>query len=398
MTEAYDFLWSLDRRMRGQELRMGLARVKGYDVDSFTDTRSQFVFIVPAANDWIQAQHVPARVTTAYPPRPGASVWYGTDGNDYFVMGILGPEGPPTAITTLTADTTVPTGSGTATILPLNISDDPWNMVESSGTAIRIPVSGLYSVYGLVQWSTGTAGYRAVNIYRNSGIITRVRDLPVNAAMFQNLNRSPAYLDAGDLLSIGVFHTQGANLVIDSLQFGVTYVGNQRTESLGNVLTTTVNPNNDDNTWSTAGASGSVTFNNVNGTAFVLVWSSAGTTLSSVYSPEVIPVVPRQKYVISAFVNEDLASGTGGGTVQYMNMSLLCAAQGVPDPNLVTTATATGPTNLLYMSTATYRSWSFGTVTIPDGMYTARPAFYANSTGTMKAAYFGDISVTEVVQ
>jgi len=398
MSASYDFLWSLDRRMRGQELRMGLATVKGYDLDGYTNSAKQFVFIVPAANDWIEAEHIPARVATEYPPRPGAAVWYGTDGNDYYVMGILGPEGPPTALTTLTADTTVTTGAGSATFPGMTIFDDPWNMVESNGTAIRIPVSGLYSVYAQPGWNTGTVGYRNVAIYRNNGIIVRDRVAPINAALFHVVSRSPAYLEAGDLLSVGVFHTQGADLVLSSLQFGVTYVGNQRTYSPGNALTTTVNPNNDDNTWSTAGASGSVTFNNVNGTAFVLVWSSAGTTLSSVYSPEVIPVVPRQKYVISAFVNEDLASGTGGGTVQYMNMSLLCAAQGVPDPNLVTTATATGPTNLLYMSTATYRSWSFGTVTIPDGMYTARPAFYANSTGTMKAAYFGDISVTEVVQ
>jgi hypothetical protein len=393
MSESYDFLWSLDRRMRGPEFRMGMATVKGYGLDGYTNTDALFAFIVPAANDWISAEHIPARVATEYPPRPGAAVWYGTDGNDYYVMGILGPDGPPTALTTLTGDTTITTGASTATFPGMTIFDDPWNMVDSTGTAIRIPVSGLYSVYAQPGWNTGTVGYRNVAIYRNNGIIVRDRAVPVNAAMFHVVSRSPAYFDAGDLLSVGVFHTQGADLVLSSMQFGVTWIGNQRTTGQGNAISSQRYPNGSISAWDTTLATTSTeTIETKLGQPSLTFTTTAGTNTNTVYSPEVFPVVPRQRFTVAGSAQTSVILGAAEGLVMF----LLCSAEGTPNPALTSSSASTGFSTATVGVANSYTAISNGEQIIPDGCYTARLAIRVQSTA-VKVISFTNLSVTEKV-
>lgn len=394
MSEAYDFLWSLDRRERGPRLRLGMAQVRSVEGDPVFGTVSGQAVIVPAANDWFTAEAVPAKYLSEYPPRPGASCWYATDGNDVLILGMVSPEGPPTAVLSRTSATAITTGAASATF-PLweTITTDPWNMYDSSGTAIRIAMPGLYTVSASVEWAAGTVGYRAMNLYQNGTIVLRERREYSTIGMAQSFTTRPISCNTGDLFSLGLFHTQGANLNLNAATLGMTYVGRARSTATSNALSTQRFPNGSISAWDTTQSlTATETIETKLGQPAITFTTTAGTNSNIAYSPEVIPVVPRQRYTIAGSAQTSVILGASEGLVMF----LLCAPDGVPNPALATSSTASGFSTATLGTANAYYAISNGEQVIPDGCFTARLGIRVNSTA-VKVVSFTNLSATEKV-
>lgn len=391
MSEAYEFLWSLDRRERGSKLRLGLAQVRSVDSDPvFTITTGQ-AMVVPAANDWFTAEAVPAKYLSEYPPRPGGACWYATDGNDVLILGMMAPDGPPYGRLRITAATAIVTGTNTVLTFPI-ISDDPWNM-SNSGTALRAPIAGLYDLSALVAWASNATGNRRAEILINGSNQIYSRDMAASGVGNAQIANLVWPLNAGDLVQLRVLQNSGANLDLNDAVLTMTYVGRTRSTATLNAIADQVYPNGPLTAWDTSQATNATeAIETKLGQPSFTFTTTAGTVTNTVYSPEVIPVVPRQRYTVAGSAQTSVILGASEGLQMY----LVCAADGTPNPALATTSTATGTATATLGTANAFYSISGGEQVIPDGCFTARLALRVNSTA-VKVVSFTNLSVTEKV-
>lgn len=392
MTTAYDFLWSLDQRDKGGKLRLGQAVVRSVDGDPVFGTVTGQAMIVPASADWINAEALPAKYLSEYPPRPGAGVWYATDGNDVLILGMMAPEGPPVARLQVTAATAIVTSTNT-TLTFGSVLTDPWEM-NSGSTALRAPVAGIYDISAWAAWASNATGNRRADILINGvGPKFYARSMAANGIGNAHVTNLVWPLAQGDLVTMRVFQNSGADLNLNDAILSMTYVGRTRSTATSNVLLRQSFPV-DDPGWlfTNSPTSG---FSNTNGTPTLSIQPTVASALTVGYSPETFAVVPRRRYELTARVSTSLASGTGTGPSQYLNMVLVCAANGVPDPTLATSSTVTAPT--VYAAGTGTSQYNFGTVQIPDNVYTARLGLQVYPTTSLKVGFFTNIAITEVV-
>lgn len=392
MSEAYDFLWSLDRRERGSKLRLGLAQVRSVDSDPvFTITTGQ-AMIVPAANDWFTAEAVPAKYLSEYPPRPGGACWYATDGSDVLILGMMAPDGPPYGRLTITAATAIVTATNTTVTLG-SVLSDPWNM-NSASTALRAPLAGLYDISAWAAWASNAAGNRRCEILINgAGPQFYARSMAATAVGNAQQTNLVWPLAQGDLVSMRVLQSSGGNLNLNDAILAMTYVGRTRSTATLNAIADQVYPNGPLTAWDiTQATNATEAIETKLGQPSFTFTTLAGTVTNTVYSPEVIPVVPRQRFTVAGSAQTSVILGASEGLQMY----LVCAADGTPNPALATTSTATGASTATLGTANAFYSISGGEQVIPDGCFTARLALRVNSTA-VKVVSFTNLSVTEKV-
>lgn len=391
MSESYDFLWALDRRDRGSKLRLGMAQVRSVEGDPVFGTVTGQAVIVPAANDWFTAEAVAARYLSEYPPRPGASCWYATDGNDVLILGMTAPEGPPYGRLRITSATAIVTATNTTLSWP-TVSNDSWNM-NNSGTALRAPLTGLYDIAAWVSWASNATGNRRTEILINGSNQIFARDAAasgVGNAQFSNLVWP---LDVGDLVQVRVLQSSGGNLDVSDAALTMSYLGRTRSTSTSNALSTQRFPNGPVSAWDTTQSTAATdTIDTRSGNPSFTFTTNAGTFTNIAYSPEVIPVVPRQRYTIAGSAQTSVILGASEGIVMF----LLCAPDGTPNPALSTSSTASGFSTATLGTANAFYAISNGEQIIPDGCFTARLGIRVNSTAT-KVVSFTSLSATEKV-
>ena len=382
------------------KMRLGQARVRSVDSDPvYTITPGQAV-IVPTSQEWGTSEIV-ANYLGEYPPRPGGSCWYATDGVDRIILGMMAPDGPPSASIALAAATAV-ASSATTVITTGSVVHDPWNMAESSGTAIQIPADGVYSLMAYASWAANANGFRQVNLFRNGTTITvnRMASSPTSNPSHATLH--PGFpMSKGDLVSTSVQQTTSGSINLNLLTLSAQYVGRRRSTSgtatliddgsfENNDITSSDSAWNFTNatsaTWSLDGSFGKF-YTGVVGLKGV---HAAGTVSTVVSSNTVIPVVPRQKLRISAYVqaNAFIASSSTTGA-QFL---LFTSADGTPQYLETGTTTTAGGTSVI---TTAYLPITTD-ITVPAGAFVARVGFKTMSTAT-NTVWWDEIVATEVI-
>jgi hypothetical protein len=383
------------------KMRLGQARVRSVDSDPvYTITPGQAV-IVPTSQEWGTSEIV-ANYLGEYPPRPGASCWYATDGVDRIILGMMGPDGPPSASISLTAATATTTATN-STVAMTTTEYDPWNMTDSStGTGITIPAGGMYAIAGFQTYAANATGYRQISLRRNGGLLESIR-LPTTTASNPILGLTmPGYpLDKGDIISMTGQQTSGTTINMNAASLSVQYVGRRRSTSGTATLITDGSFENNDitsadsawnftnatsATWSLDGSFGKF-YTGVVGLKGV---HAAGTVSTVVSSNTVISVVPRQKLRISAYVHANAFIAPSATTgAQFM---LFTSADGTPEYlQTGTTATLAGTT---FITTAYLPITA--DITVPDGAFVARVGFKTMSTAT-NTVWWDEIVATEVI-
>ena len=376
MNEALQFILDINNYNSKNKFRLGMARVRSVEGDPVFGTATGQAMIVPASGEWDE-DAVPAYYLGEYPPRPGGACWYATDGRDRIVLGMMAPDGPPSAQIALSpASTSIPTDAGAATAIALgSVISDPWNV--SNGSGITIPLPGMYIATGYVQWATDTigagTGYRQVGINLGGTSLITARIAPgTTTTPTQTVTTHPFYATTGALLDMRLRQNRGTALNCTDAGLSIQYVGRRRTAGTGVQELA-------DGSFEAAGTTGwdftqttaVYTLSSINpydGDYCLQGVHGNGSALTSiVYGPDKIPVVPGAQYTVSAYVRGTAAITASGsaGVVPF----LLCAPDGLPDPTDSTSATAT---NASTASVTT--SWAniAQIQTIPSGCYTAR--------------------------
>jgi hypothetical protein len=382
------------------KMRLGQARVRSVDSDPvYTITPGQAV-IVPTSQEWGTSEIV-ANYLGEYPPRPGGSCWYATDGVDRIILGMMAPDGPPSASIALAAATAV-ASSATTVITTGSVVHDPWNMAESSGTALQIPADGVYSLMAYASWAANANGFRQVNLFRNGTTITvnRMASSPTSNPSHATLH--PGFpMSKGDLVSTSVQQTTSGSINLNLLTLSAQYVGRRRSTSGTATLISDGSFENNDITSSESAWN----FTNATSATWSLDGSylkpytgvvalkgihAAGTVSTVVSSNTVIPVVPRQKLRISAYVQANAFIAPSATTgAQFM---LFTSADGTPEYlQTGTTATLAGTT---FITTAYLPITA--DITVPDGAFVARVGFKTMSTAT-NTVWWDEIVATEVI-
>jgi hypothetical protein len=382
------------------KMRLGQARVRSVDTDPvYTLTTGQAV-IVPTSQEWGTSEIV-ANYLGEYPPRPGGSCWYVTDGVDRIILGMVAPDGPPSASIALAAATAV-ASSATTVITTGSVVHDPWNMAESSGTALQIPADGVYSLMAYASWAANANGFRQVNVFRNGTVITvnRMASSPTSNPSHQTLH--PSFpMSKGDLVSSSVQQTTSGSINLNTLILSAQYVGRRRnTTGTATLIADGDFENNDitssQSAWDFTNAT-SATWSldpsftgHYDGEVALKGVHAAGTVSTVVQSNTVIPVVPRQKLRLSAYVKANAlmpASATVGA--QFL---LLTSADGTP-VYLETGTTATTAGTSLFTTSFLPISQD---VTVPTGAFVARIGLRTMSTAA-NTVNWDAIVATEII-
>jgi hypothetical protein len=381
------------------KMRLGQARVRSVDSDPTYTIASGQAVIVPTSQEWGTSEIV-ANYLGEYPPRPGGSCWYVTDGVDRIILGMMGPDGPPSASITLTAATATTT-SGTTVIAMTTTDYDPWNMTDSVGTGLTIPATGMYAISGFATWNSNGTGYRELTIRRNGAVLERNRAQTITTAFnpIQSLTLPGYPCSKGDIISMVGVQTSGANLNLTASSLSVQYVGRRRSTSgtatliadggfENNDITTAQSAwdftNATSATWSLDGSNAQAGIVGLKGV------HASGTVNTVVSSNTVIPVVPRQKLRLSAFIKANAAvAATSTTGAQFL---LFTAADGTPiylDSATTTTVGGTAAITTSYVATTS-------DFTIPTGAFVARIGLKTMSTAS-NTVYWDTIVVTEVI-
>lgn len=394
--------WSAGDSRSGPRIRQ--ARVRSVDSDpTYTITTGQAV-IVPSSAEWGQSEIV-ANYLGEYPPRPGGSCWYVTDGVDRIILGMMAPDGPPSASITLAAATAV-ASSATTVITTGSVLHDPWNMAESSGTALQIPADGVYSLMAYASWGANANGFRQVNLFRNGTTITvnRMASSPTSNPSHATLH--PGFpMSKGDLVSTSVQQTTSGSINLNLLTLSAQYVGRRRTAGTasdvmtdGNFASSSLNVS-DVSKWFTytQGASSvaldqspNTYLTNVNAVKF----TATSGNINGLFSTEGIAVVPGQKWQMKWAVKGSVAMTEGVNFSNYM--AVYGAASGPVDENLswgtFILPTVTSP------SVTTSYSIQTGTFTIPPGVFVIRLDYeFVQSTGSTRSLWFGNVTLQEII-
>ena len=393
MNSALQFILDLNRYNSGNQLRLGMARVRSVEGDPVFGTATGQAMIVPASGEWDQ-DAVSAYFLGEYPPRPGGACWYASDGRDRIILGAVAPEGPPYGRLRITSATAILTATNTVLTLPV-VSDDPWNM-SSANTALSAPVSGLYDVAAWVNWASNATGNRRTEILVNGSNQIYARDAAasgVGNAQFANLVWP---LAKGDLVSLRVLQSSGGNLDVSDANLTMTFVGRRRTTGSGpeELVDGSFEANGTagwDFTQTTAVYSLS-TANPQDGDYSLQGVHGAGSALTSiVYGPDKIPVVPGAAYNVTAYVRGSAAITASGsaGVVPF----LLCAPDGLPDPTDSTSATATSAA-----TASVTTSWVqvAQVQVVPANCFTARVGLKL-VTSAANTAFWDNLSITEKI-
>jgi len=398
------FLADFSSASAGSRLRFGQARVRSVDSDpSYTITTGQAV-IVPSTSEWGVSEIV-APYLGEYPPRPGGSCWYVTDGVDRIIMGMVAPDGPPSASITLTAATATTTATN-STVAMTTVDYDPWNMTATSGTGITIPVAGMYAISGFQTYAANGTGFRQITLRRNGSNLESVR-LPTTTAGNPIVSLTmPGYpLNKGDIISMIGQQTSTGNLNMNAASLSVQYVGRRRTTGTGadvmvdgNFASSSLNQSGL-SYWFTevAGASAAAldTTNlyssNINSVKFTAVTS----TTNYLFTSQSIPCVPGQKYVISIALKASVAMTQA--TDVDTTIGLYGAGSGPPSEDRLGWGTVIVSSNTLPNLTTSYVVQA-GTVTIPAGVFVVRPAFSVRRiAASTQSVWVGNISMTETI-
>lgn len=383
----------------GAMLRIGQARVRSVDSDPvYTISAGQSV-IVPSTSEWGTSEIVAAYLGE-YPPRPGGSCWYVTDGVDRIVLGMVGPDGPPSASISLTAATATTT-AGTTVIAMTTTEYDPWNMTDTAGTGLTIPAAGLYAISGFATWNSNGTGYRELTLRRNGSVLERNRAQTITTAFnpIQNLTLPGYPCNKGDIISMAGIQNSGGNLNITAASLSVQYVGRKRSTSgtatlivdggfENNNITTT------DSVWDfTNATSATWTLDGSNaytGVSALKGVHAAGAVTTVVANLTSIPVVPRQKLRVSAYVKANAAIAASATTgAQFL---LFTSVDGVPEYLQAETTTTVGGTAAITTSYAAITS----DFTIPTGAFVARIGLKTMCTST-NTVWWDEIVTTEVI-
>lgn len=402
MSDAYAFLAALDSRDSGNRLRLGMARVRSVDGDPVYGTAVGKCVIVPPTGDW-DTGGVVATYLGEYPPRPGAGVWYATDGTDRIVLGMVAPEGPPTATLDIPAATAIATASSTK-VVASTIVVDPWNM--SNGTGFTVPVAGFYQLTAQAVWASNATGYRQVSFVKNSSALDSERRAAGYAVNLYQIGTSrPISCAKGDTLSVNVAQDSGGNLNLNECTISVTYLGRRRTNGTGNELLTDGDFEDGllgsaiDPTWSPSILASSYatwtldTGANAYAGAYAAKGVFSGATLPGfgpLMSNTVLAVVPGQKIRVTARVktSKTITAGLNDGLL----VTLYCspdgtAAEGDPGTQLVRGA---------YTSTTTSYALYTWDITVPADCFVARLALDL-ATASSITVWWDDVSVKEVI-
>ena len=394
----YAFLADLDSRDVGNRLRLGMGRVRSVDGDPVLGTAVGQCVLVPAVGEW-DTGGVTAAYLGEYPPRPGAGVWYATDGVDRVVLGMVAPEGPPTATVQITAATSIANDTATA-VAAGSVVMDPWNM--SNGTGFKVPVAGLYQLTAQAEWASDADGYRQVTFRRNgSNVDSDRRAAGITGTLYQTATSRPIACAKGDTLDALVRHTGGAALNLNDLVVSAVYVGRRRTSGTGDEILAdggfednTVNAV-DGQTWNTAfGSSATWTLdtgaNAYEGTYALKGVHPAGTVVTAPQSTELFAVVPGERIRVTAAVKT--ASALAGTANDHVTIWLQCSPDGTPDYYDDDTSTATDSNRATGTSYAV-ETFNF---TIPADCFVARVTLRCATTAA-NTVWWDAVSVREVI-
>ena len=398
------FLADFSSASAGSRMRFGQARVRSVDTDpSYTLQKGQAV-IVPATAEWGVSEIV-APYLGEYPPRPGGSCWYVTDGVDRIILGMVAPDGPPAASISLTSSTATTTATN-STVAMTTVEYDPWNMTMTAGTGLTIPVGGMYAITGFQTFAANATGFRQITLRRNGSNLESVR-LPTTSASNPIINLTmPGYpCNKGDIISMIGQQTSGGNLNMNAASLSVQYVGRRRTSGTGadvmvdgNFSSSSLNVSGE-SYWFTevAGASAAAldTTNlyssNINSVKFTAVTS----TTNYLFTTQSIPCVPGQKYTISIAVKASVAMTQA--TEVDTAIGLYGAVSGPPSEDRLSWGTYISTSNTLPNLTTSYVVQT-GTVTIPDGIFVVRPAFLVRRiAASTQSVWVGNITMTEII-
>lgn len=402
MTDAVKFLEDLSARERGNRLRLGVAAVRSVDSDPVYSISNGQSVIVPASQEWGEGGEIVANYLGEYPPRPGGLAWYVTDGVDRIVLGMVAPDGPPSVRVAMS--TALATTNNTTTTVT-NLTDrefDPWNMVESSGTAIRIPATGLYAVQGSGSWDINATGFRAIQIMRNGTLVVNDRTQAVASGRTAHAVTENTYpFNKDDLVSAQVAQLSGTALNLGFFQLSVTYVGRARSTATTELLDDGGFESGLVNTtgalWSsltTGGGAVSISTSARTGSyAMQLALASAGSAVT--YSAQTWPVVPRAQYRVTAW-SRTLSGTVGAVAAQHTRARLICSVDGTPIDD--TGATAVPALASSYRSASTAWAQATWDITIPDGVFVAQLELAHVRTATAGTVLFDDVSITEIIR
>jgi len=387
------------------KMRLGQARVRSVDTDPvYTLTTGQAV-IVPTSQEWGTSEIV-ANYLGEYPPRPGGSCWYVTDGVDRIILGMMAPDGPPACKLDQSAASTATTG--VAKVVSYDTQNmDPWNMysaTDSQGSAngcMIIPADGLYDVNAYAVWAANSTGYRQIAVRRDTGVLQFSRVAAVTTAAYQSLTVPAVEFTKGQFVSAICTQNSGGSLEITSSSISAVYVGRRRSTSGTATLIADGDFENNDITssqsaWDFTNAT-SATWSldpsftgHYDGAVALKGVHAAGTVSTVVQSNTVIPVVPRQKLRLSAYVQANAlmpASATVGA--QFL---LLTSADGTPEYLQTGTTASTAGTSLFTTSFLPISQ----DVTVPTGAFVARIGLRTMSTSA-NTVNWDAIVATEII-
>lgn len=382
----------------GATLRLGQARVRSVDSDPVYTISAGQTVIVPSTSEWGTSEIVAAYLGE-YPPRPGGSCWYVTDGVDRIVLGMVAPDGPPSASISLTSATATTTATN-STVAMTTVEYDPWNMTDAAGTGLTIPATGLYAITGFQTYAANGTGFRQITLRRNGSNLESVR-LPTTTASNPIVNLTmPGYpLTKGDIISMIGQQTSGGNLNMNAASLSVQYVGRKRsTSGTATLIADGGFENNNittsDSVWDFTNATSATwtldssnAYTGVSGLKGVHAAGAVTTVVSNLTS---IPVVPRQKLRVSAYVKANAAIAASATTgAQFL---LFTSVDGVPEYLQTGTTTTVGGTAAISTSYAAITS----DFTIPTGAFIARVGLKTMCTST-NTVWWDQVVATEVI-
>lgn len=395
-----NFINDLNSSASSSKLRLGLARVVSVDSDAvLTITPGQAV-ISPASVETATGDVI-ANYLGEYPPRPGGSCWYATDGVDRIILGMMAPDGPPSASISLTAATATTTATN-STVAMTTVDWDPWNMTSTAATGITIPVGGMYAITGFQTWGANGTGFRQITLRRNGSNLESVR-LPTTTASNPIVNLTmPGYpLNKGDIISMIGQQTSTGNLNMNAASLSVQYVGRRRGTAQielqldggfeSGLLNAAGSPQYDDAVWY-GGTATNFVYTSIVGTAGLRKMAFSYNTLGgtkTVWSGAPIPVFTGQ--VLDLTFNL-----LGVNTSPQMTVQLQTSANPFDIYSFATTGTvmSSSTQNFPTLTTAyTLRG------TVGSGQRWCRPAFQVTYSGGGIGSYLLDsVSIKEVIR
>lgn len=394
------FLADLAAGQSGSKLRLGMARVRSVDSDGVYTISSGQAVIVPSTVE-VGAAAIVANYLGEYPPRPGGSVWYVTDGVDRIILGMMAPDGPPAAGLTMSAAQSLTSGSVTYATWG-SVLYDPWNMSGAAATALTIPADGYYSVVVSGQWASNGSGYRDIRLTQNGTVIQTGRaQAATGAATFVAAAVPSHYFAKGDIVNAAALQNSGIAVnFATAAELRVQYVGRRRSTTGYEFLYDGGFEDNNllyNGQWETFYAQ-SATWTtdiapNTTGTAskFSLKGvTTAGTTGQSVTNNAMIPVYPGMVIRVTGSVKTSAA--LAGGTWDNVHYALLCNALGTPDYY-----TADGTVEGANAATGTAFATLTQDLTVPANCYVARVSLRSTNTAGV-TIWWDDISAKELIR